>query len=258
MIRLIFAFLLVSATASSNAWATDKPNARQLTTFFEDVVFGSEYGAKGSTVIQKWTGPIRVQVSAMSGNMVAKAGGGKELKLANRRPTDAEVAPIRKHLGTLLKITGLRSEDSKKVGKKPNLLIRFVPRLAMHASFLVPKAPPNFLKKLAAPGVCYFLTAQTQGQIVWGTIVVNNQLSAREINACLLEEMTQVMGLPNDSDLVKPSVFNNKSQPTALNRTDEILIRTLYDKRLKPGTERGRAMGVAAKIIVELDRKLKN
>ena len=116
----------------------------------------------------------------------------------------------------------------------------------------------KLLKKLAAPGVCYFLTAQTQGRIVWGIIAVNNQLSEPEMNACLLEEMTQVLGLPNDSDLVQPSVFNNKTQPIALNRTDQILIRTLYDKRLVPGTDRGRAMAAAAKVIVELDRMTKN
>ncbi|MBT6094180.1 MAG: DUF2927 domain-containing protein [Rhodospirillaceae bacterium] len=266
MFRLIFILglvlgsvqLVAQSVSLAVAQAGEKPNARQLTAFFEDVVFGSEYGNKGSTVIQKWTGPIRIQVSAMSGDMVSKAGGGKELKLANRRPSQHEVAPIRKHLGALLKLSGLKAEDAKKAGKKPNLFIRFVPRLAMHAKFLVPSAPPKLLKKLAAPGVCYFLTAQTQGRIVWGIIVVNNQLSEPEMNACLLEEMTQVLGLPNDSDLVQPSVFNNKTQPIALNRTDQILIRTLYDKRLVPGTDRGRAMAAAAKVIVELDRMTKN
>ncbi len=253
MVRYVLILVLLAFPAG----AAEQPNARQLTAFFEDVVFGSEYGSKGSAVIQKWTGPIRIRVSAMSGNMVAKAGGGKELKLAKRRPTKQEVAPIRKHLGALLKASGLTAEDAKKTGAKHNVFIQFVPRMAMHAPFLVPKAPPKLLKKLAQPGVCYFLTAQSQGRIVWATIVVNNQLSERAMDACVLEEMTQILGLPNDSDLIKPSVFNNKSQPTALNRTDQILIRTLYDKRLRPGMERGRAMGEAAKVIVELDRKMK-
>ena len=45
-----------------------------------------------------------------------------------------------------------------------------------------------------------------------GLIVVNNELPADQMDACLLEELTQAFGMPNDSDIVTPSVFNQKGQ----------------------------------------------
>lgn len=237
------------------ALGAERPNAQQLTAFFEDVVFGAEYLDSGSAEIKKWTSPLRVSLSAMTGKMVDKPDGGKELKLANGQPTKMQVEIVRKHLRTLLKISGVKSESAKKTGKKPNVFIKFVPRRAMHAPFLVRGADPKLLRRLAAPGVCYFLTAAKQGRIVWATIVVNNALPAPAMDACVLEEMTQVLGLPNDSDRVKPSVFNNRAQPTALNRTDRIVIRTLYDRRLAAGMSRREAMAEAAGIIAELNGK---
>ena len=76
------------------------------------------------------------------------------------------------------------------------------------------------------------------------------------MEACLLEEMTQTLGLHNDSDLIKPSIFNNRSQPTRLNRTDKILLRALYDPRLAAGTLKKHALGIARKVIAEIDAKL--
>lgn len=172
------------------------------------------------------------------------------------KPTAAQVGFIRKHLRTLLKITGVKAENAKKVSKKPNFHIKFVPRIAMHAPFLVRGADPKLLRCLAALGVCYFLSAAKDGKIVWATIIVNNQLDERSMEACLLEEMTQTLGLPNDSDMIKPSIFNNRSQPTRLNRTDKILLRALYDPRLAAGTPKKHALGIARKVIAEIDAKL--
>jgi len=255
--RLLFAAMLLWIAGGAAA-AADSPSDKALTTFFESVVFGAEYKdvAKGSTVIKKWVEPIRINVTSIGGKMIDKPDGGKELKLAKRKPSKTEVALIRKHFGRLLKITGLKTESAKKSGKKPNLFIKFVPRRAMHAPFLVPGVDKKMLRRLAAPGVCYFLTAAKQGRIIWGTIVVNGQLPERDMDACLMEELTQALGLPNDSDIVKPSMFNNRAQPTAINRTDAIMIRTLYDKRLQPGMPRDKAMATAARLIAAWNKKL--
>jgi hypothetical protein len=255
--RKLLIIVLLGVLIAMPAASAERPSVKQLTAFFEDVVFGAEYAKAGASEIRKWETPVRISVSAMSGRMIDKSGGGKELKLANAKPHSSHVTLIRKHLKTLLKITGVKSESAKKVNKKPNFFIKFVPRMAMHAPFLVRGADPKMLRRLAAPGVCYFLSAAKQGRIIWATIVVNNQLAATAIDACLMEEMTQALGLPNDSDLVKPSVFNNRSQPTALNRNDLIVIRSLYDRRLKAGMTKRNAMAVARRIIAEQDKKLR-
>jgi len=248
--------LLTFGVGISAAAAAERPTPAELAAFFADVAFGTEYLKSGSPVIQKWRQPVRIRVSEVEGRLIEKPGGGKELKLGKLKPKPEHIALLRKHLTTLVKLTGVKSESAGTVGKPPNFFIHFVPRLAMHAPFLAKGADPNLLKKLAAPGVCYFLTAAKKGEIVWATIVVNNQLDPRAMDACLLEELTQALGLPNDSDKVMPSVFNNRATPTALNRTDIILIKTLYDPRLAPGMNKKQAMRRAAKIIAQLDKSL--
>ncbi len=153
-------FAVVCGVALPSLAAEGLPSEKNMTRFFESVIFGAEYDevTKASTIIKKWVSPIRANISALSGEMIAKAGGGRELKLKNARPQDAHVNSIRKHLTTLTKLTGVTTEDAKKTGKKPNYFIKFVPRLAMHIPSLIKQAPPRLLRKLAGPRVCYFLT----------------------------------------------------------------------------------------------------
>jgi hypothetical protein len=53
--------------------------------------------------------------------------------------------------------------------------------------------------------------------------------------SCVHEEMAQAMGLPNDSPDARPSLFNDSLEFALLTEHDEILLRMLYDPRLKPG-----------------------
>ena len=53
--------------------------------------------------------------------------------------------------------------------------------------------------------------------------------------SCVNEEMAQAMGLPNDSPEARPSLFNDSLEFALLTEHDAILLRMLYDPRLKPG-----------------------
>jgi hypothetical protein len=53
--------------------------------------------------------------------------------------------------------------------------------------------------------------------------------------SCVHEEMAQAMGLPNDSPEARPSLFNDSLEFALLTEHDEILLRMLYDPRLKRG-----------------------
>ncbi|MEK9752294.1 MAG: DUF2927 domain-containing protein [Rhodospirillaceae bacterium] len=249
----VTAIMLQAAPAGA---AEQRPSPKDLSAFFAEVAFGAEYLEKGSPVIQKWLEPIRINVSAIGGRLLDKPGGGKELKLERVSPKPEQINLIRKQMRTLLGLTGVKSESAKTAGKQTNYFIKFVPRLAMHAPFLVKGVDPALLKKLAAPGVCYFLTAAVKGSINLATIVFNNELAPDAMDACLLEEITQTLGLVNDSDKIKPSVFNNRAAPRELNRIDIILIKTLYDNRLPPGMVKKQALRRVDKIVAELDKKM--
>lgn len=54
---------------------------------------------------------------------------------------------------------------------------------------------------------------------------------------CVVEEITQVMGLPNDSDQVFPSVFNDRSIDSFLSPLDYLLLRILYAPELRSGMD---------------------
>ena len=47
--------------------------------------------------------------------------------------------------------------------------------------------------------------------------------------------MAQGLGLPNDSPLARPSIFNDDEEFALLTRHDELLLTMLYDDRLTPG-----------------------
>jgi len=231
-----------------------QPGLDDLIKHFDSVVFGSETeGVKPAEQIQKWMTPVRVSMTSMQGKMINKPDGKRELKLSFVPPEKAYVYIVRRHLTTLIKLTGATSEKSdKSAGKPANFIIKFVPRLVMGQPFIAQDVDPAILKRLGQAGVCYFLTRSiSTGAMFRSLIVVNNELPPDQMDSCLLEEMTQAMGLPNDSDLVQPSIFNQKSTQRTLSPGDVILIKTLYDKRLPAGTPHGDALRIAREIMGE-------
>jgi hypothetical protein len=53
--------------------------------------------------------------------------------------------------------------------------------------------------------------------------------------SCLHEELTQGLGLPNDSPRARPSIFNDDEEFALLTDQDEMLLRILYRPELRPG-----------------------
>lgn len=53
--------------------------------------------------------------------------------------------------------------------------------------------------------------------------------------SCLHEELTQGLGLPNDSPRARPSIFNDDEEFALLTDQDEQLLRILYSRELRPG-----------------------
>ncbi|MEL6798589.1 MAG: DUF2927 domain-containing protein [Pseudomonadota bacterium] len=70
--------------------------------------------------------------------------------------------------------------------------------------------------------------------------------------SCLHEEIAQGFGLSNDSPKARPSVFNDDEEFGLLTHHDELLLKMLYDDRLKPGM----TPDEAAPIVQTLAREL--
>ncbi|MEM9967969.1 MAG: DUF2927 domain-containing protein [Pseudomonadota bacterium] len=70
--------------------------------------------------------------------------------------------------------------------------------------------------------------------------------------SCIHEELAQGMGLANDSPRARPSIFNDDDEFALLTYHDELLLRLLYDLRLRPGMLAAEAAPLAQIIAQEL------
>lgn len=250
---LIAAGLAVTAAAGARA----AEDTETMVAFFTDIVFGTELDSAepGTVYVKKWLQPLRVAVSAVGGEVVEHPDGKRELQLRREKPSAARLEVIQNHLRTIIGITGATTEDAKQENKPVNVQIKLVPRLAMGAPFIEESVNPKVLQALAKPGVCYFLTwADKSGAITEAVIVANNELPQADFSACMLEELTQIMGLAGESNRITPSVFNEDTQLQELAPIDRLLLKSLYDERIAPGSHPDEARAAAAKVLPELAR----
>jgi len=70
--------------------------------------------------------------------------------------------------------------------------------------------------------------------------------------SCIHEEIAQGLGLPNDSLRARPSIFNDDDEFALLTSQDELLLKMLYDPRLKPGMTADQARPLMRVIAAEL------
>lgn len=238
MIRSLVAMAISGfLVGSAPAMSAGRPSIDHLVGFFESVVFGSEIipNMKAS-VVARWTGPLRISIQG--------------------RATPAHIQTVQRHLATIQKLTDVRFEKVEAPDRPENLTIAFLPALEM-GNVSINGVDPAYIRQIAAPLTCYFLSfKKPPDTIIRGLIVVNAQRSEAEIEHCLLEELVQSMGLPNDTNMLRPSIFSDHDQLLAISRSDEILLRTLYDERMTEGLGRDEALNVARRIITDWDRRL--
>jgi len=70
--------------------------------------------------------------------------------------------------------------------------------------------------------------------------------------SCIQEEIAQGLGLSNDYALARPSIFNDDEEFGLLTTHDELLLKMLYDPRLRPGMAEAEARPIVEKIAAEL------
>ncbi len=234
----VFAFVLIASLAAlpSSADVVGRPSVDRIAALFESVVFGSEIDPRlASPVIAKWQGPVRLAVQG--------------------KPKPRHLDFLRRHAATLSGLTGVSIEPVEE-REAANVNVVFVPRAQM-SKIKIGGVPEDLIRKLAGPGGCYFVSWQKPpGTIIGAVIVANTDRDIAEINHCLLEELTQSLGMPNDTDILRPSIFSDHDKLTDLSRSDVIVVRTLYDPRLKAGTPKAEALGTIPAVIREIDAKL--
>ena len=82
--------------------------------------------------------------------------------------------------------------------------------------------------------------------------VIRWELTPKLRSLCVHEELAQSLGLINDSPRARPSIFNDNEEYALLTKQDELMLKMLYDPRLRPGMTLAEARPVVEVIAVEL------
>ena len=70
--------------------------------------------------------------------------------------------------------------------------------------------------------------------------------------SCLHEEITQGLGLANDSPSARPSIFNDDEEFALLTPMDELMLKMLYNPLLTPGMTEAEARPIVDSLATAL------
>jgi len=232
--RLCGLAVALAAAGCAGAGREQALTADRVLAHFAPVVFSDQYEPQREIGrLRKWTEPIRI---ALHGDEAPRF-----------------AAVIRRHAAALSPLIGLPIEVLGAPQERANFEIRFVPWDDMEKEARAFAPRPEWLGDIVEGAAGMFVFRRNERyEIVRALVLVSTRESAAHKESCLLEEMTQALGLPNDSDLLQPSIFNSFDRLTALTPADRILVQALYDPRMTPGLPRPQALALTRTIIGEL------
>jgi len=227
-------FLLIPKVSLSEGhrwWSLD-----YLTQCFAEIALKNEYGVK-EKAISKWEGVIAFYYDHQVGD----------------QKLHEYLTGL--HLSHLTAITGIVFVPVDKK-ENANLIISFTQEKFIKSALrqsLGLKAS-RLVNHLTRHSICIANIKTAKSGVINTArvlIPVDRARSHAKLVSCIVEELTQIMGLLNDADSVYPSIFNDKSYNELLTGLDYILLRVLYDKRVKVGMKTDEVMPVVHAILKE-------
>ncbi|MEN3802280.1 DUF2927 domain-containing protein [Aeromonas veronii] len=234
--RGLLALLLLLAGHSAQAderWQSD----RYLTESFMAIAMEREYGEAKQTRFARWQQPIRLQLINESGD----------------KPLQAEVVKVQ--AAHLARITG---HPISMVSSKPNLTLIMTDYSKMKSWANRTMGGDPSVGMALKEGLCLAnFATNAKHEISRATIIIPVDYSRAKgrFLDCVVEEFTQVMGLPNDSDKVFPSIFNDNSIDSFLTGLDYVLLKLAYHPALKAGMSSDEIRAALPLAIKELRAK---
>ena len=217
----------------------------ELVEHFDKVVFlpeaaNARFRAQKSPTrtLSKWTRPIRFRFHGSPDleDISTVAG----ILADFRRYTSLEIAPAEGPEAANLTIYVLDAGERKRLESQLRDQTDSPPSPILKA----------WVNELELPCFGLFRTvALDGGEILRASIFVKDELTNPFRRACFVEELSQALGLTNDHDDVRPSIFNDDQEFIALTEHDSYLIRLLYDPQMRPGMTRAEAMIVAKRLV---------
>lgn len=252
---LITRGLLRTESASEDSTLT----VEQLTENFIQIALRDEYRRENGQLVpsshpaplRRWDSPVRLQLEfgasvspgARSRIRNEVSGFAARLQAASRHP----VALVTE--GGNFTVFVLNEDERRRIGPRLQQLVPGVPVEDITA-----------IQDLPMQNYCTVF-AYSRGAApvyVQAVAVLRAELPLRLETSCIHEELAQGMGLANDSPAARPSIFNDDEEFAYLTRHDELLLRMLYDPRMRPGMTDDEARPIARIIAAELLAPLTN
>ena len=207
----------------------------QLVHNFNTVVFYNEFNKNRDSRLRKWVKPLRIYVDIRAGDpsIILDTVG-------------AHIAHLAEITGHDIALTGNRAEANTTVVFERDGLLD---------SVKIDYFAPDFdIRTVMQTNLCIGQYRSNDKFEITDAVVVipiDRVMSRGRLKACIIEELTQVLGLPNDSDTVFPSVFNDHSPDVDLSAQDVLLLKLLYDPRLTVGMPRQNVLAEARAILAD-------
>jgi hypothetical protein len=242
--------MLTQSLLRSDGGGADTPfTDTMLTRNFIAIALSTEYSDNsdftarqgGQTTLRRWEQPIRMNVAFSD-----------TVPLAQRDQDRTSVSAFAARLSRLSGVP-IRQTD-----ENPNFHVLFLDEddrrsAADRLRKLVPNISDATVRGIVAlprDQLCLVAAVYQPGQSTFAQAIV--LIRAEHPNliraACIHEELAQAMGLANDSDVARPSIFNDSEEFALLTRHDELLLRMLYDRRLAAGMTPATAAPIAQEI----------
>ncbi len=196
--------------------------------------------------LRRWQSPLRVHLEF-----------GPSVPFAQR---EQDRKSIRRYYAKLARLTGLsiRLTDSdpnvfvlilnqdERTGARP-LLTRLIPSISNTTAQIVTGMDRS------NPCITFSFSDNIASAAYTRTVaVIRGELPDRLRKSCFQEELAQGLGLMNDSDAARPSIFNDDEEFSLLTKHDELLLKILYDKRLRAGIDQRTARPIVKQIVAGL------
>ncbi len=202
---------------------------------FGNIAFGNEHRVTRDDRLAKWTTPIRYRISDDVG-----------IEPQIRRD-------LQQHMMLLRRVSGHPIRPAGPTGRA-NFRIVFT-RLASyraHISASLSRPNPRLVARLARSDCAGVFQRRRDTNTIISAVAIIPVDHARErgiLYHCIVEETTQLMGLPNDSDDADFSLFNDRSKRDNLHCQDRFYLRLLYRPEMAPGMTKPAALSVARGLI---------
>lgn len=237
---LIFPSLLFSALASPIQKVPKKEihwqDEKYIERSFYEIALQNEYNTK-QTRVRKWQKPLAIYIHHEVGDQAL------HLRL------------VKMHLTHLSDITGL---PISYVTTKSQANINIFLTRSNHVNQIISREiSPKAVKQLR-DSVCLANIRTNKNSEITKAIVIIPVDRARmhgKLVSCIVEELSQILGLPNDSKTIYPTIFSDKNIYKLLTGLDYLLLKLLYSPEIKTGMTKSELKPVIHKILSGWQKK---